>query len=199
MGSKSQRRKAFLLQHPRCCFCGGIAPSEEEDHFPSKGLFENKQWPEGFVFPACVSCNRVTRHHEQIVAMLARLYPDPTTDVGRREVHERMRAVAHNFPGLLEDMRPTAEDSVLAQEKYGLKVPPGASPEDLPVLSLRSERLHSAWPNLVASLPSRSSTNTQEPFFLPADKSLSAGMQMHKSTWMRFRGNWRAFSISFRH
>lgn len=144
MGSKSQRHKAFLLQHPRCCFCGGIAPSEEEDHFPSKSLFENKQWPEGFVFPACVSCNRVTRHHEQIVAMLARLYPDPTTNVGRREVHERMRAVAHNFPGLLENMRPTAEDLVLAQEKYGLKVPPGASPEDLPVLSLRSERLHSA-------------------------------------------------------
>lgn len=71
MGANVSRKKLFLAQHPLCCFCGGHRPSAEPDHVPSRVLFDKRQWPEGFEFPACIDCNRATRHDEQVVAMLS--------------------------------------------------------------------------------------------------------------------------------
>src|SRR6266702_3296638 len=118
MGSGKTHRQRFLTTHPRCCFCGGAATSAEPDHVPSRVLFDGRQWPEGFEFPACVSCNRASRHDEQIIAMLSRMYPDTTTEKGRLEVQERIRAVAFNYPEILQEIRPTAEQERTALEKY---------------------------------------------------------------------------------
>src|SRR5438067_2662504 len=118
MGAKADRKRIFLVQHPLCCFCGGAAPSAEPDHVPSRVLFDNRQWPEGFEFPACVRCNRATRHDEQVVAMLSRLYPDAIADEGKAETYERIRAVAHNYPDILKEMEPTGDQIRVAAEKY---------------------------------------------------------------------------------
>ena len=55
------RRARFLAAHPCCCFCGGGIRAETEDHIPARSLFVDRQWPEGFVFPACRSCNSSSR------------------------------------------------------------------------------------------------------------------------------------------
>lgn len=146
MGQKSRKRREFLQRHPICCFCGGHAPAVEIDHFPSRSLFQDKQWPEGYEFPACESCNDASREDEAIVALLSRLYPDSSTQSSRAEIVKYMRGVARNFPGLLERMQPTAEQLREARDKYGVAPLPGR-PNDLPVLSVRDERIHDAVAN----------------------------------------------------
>jgi hypothetical protein len=71
--NSQQRRRKFFAEHPVCCFCGGRSAAVEEDHFPSRALFRERVWPEGYAFPACVKCNRVTSDDELIVAVLSRV------------------------------------------------------------------------------------------------------------------------------
>jgi hypothetical protein len=136
------RKKRFLGEHPICCFCGGKTPAAEGDHIPSRVCFDFRQWPEGFEFPACVKCNRETRHAEQVVAMLARMYPDPTTSEAIAELEERVRAVNHNYPGVLEEMRPTLQDLQTAQSKYGVQIPLDGS--TAPILRLKGPLIAAA-------------------------------------------------------
>ena len=74
MGNKKRRKEKFLLGHPWCCFCGGNTPSVEWDHFPSRAIFDDRKWPEGFVFPACSPCNSFSRRAESVIAFLSRVY-----------------------------------------------------------------------------------------------------------------------------
>lgn len=147
MGSKSTYRKQFLSKHPTCCFCGGNFPAVEIDHIPSRVLFDNKHWPEGYEFPACIQCNRATRHDEQVVAMLSRVYPDAKSKEGQEEVQERIRAVAHNYPEVLEEMRPTARQVRSTLKKYGIEKPDGITTAELPFLSVSGPRLNAAIEN----------------------------------------------------
>jgi hypothetical protein len=111
VGQGSKRKRAFLSQHPICCFCGGNAPSTEEDHVPSRALFGGRQWPEGYSFPACSRCNRTTREDELVVALLARLYPDPETKAGAQELDRLARGVHSNVPQVLDELlRPSQAD-----------------------------------------------------------------------------------------
>jgi len=147
MGTKSKRKKEFLAKHPICCFCGGEAPSQERDHIPSRVLFDDRHWPEGYEFPACKFCNRKTRHDEQVVAVLSRLYPDPITEEGKKEVCERIRAVAYNYPALLEEMKPSSRQVENALEKYGIKKPEGLTTADLPFLNVSGPLVNGAVEN----------------------------------------------------
>jgi hypothetical protein len=152
VGAKARRKKEFLAEHLYCCFCGGTRLAEEPDHVPPRVLFDGRRWPEGFEFPACVRCNRATRHDEQIVAMLVRLYPDATTPAGMAEVDERFRAVAHNYPEVLAEMRPTAEQIQSAVEKYKIQLEAGQSIADLPVLSVKGPIVNRAIENFARKL-----------------------------------------------
>jgi hypothetical protein len=147
MGSKRHRKKQFLASHPMCCFCGGNTPSEEIDHIPSRVLFDNRQWPEGYEYPACESCNRASRHDEQIVAMLSRIYPDAETEEGEKEVYDRIRAVAHNYPGLLEEMKPTVRQVRNVLKRYGIEKLEGMSTTELPFLSVSGPLVNGAVEN----------------------------------------------------
>lgn len=152
MGANARRKKAFLAAHPLCCYCGGTAPSTEPDHMPSRILFDSRKWPEGFEFPSCVACNRATRHDEQVIAMLSRLYPDPVTPQGKAEVQERIRAVSHNYPGVLEEMRPSIEQLRRAEHKYGIHPRPGETHDDLPLLSVSGPLVNAAVENFARKL-----------------------------------------------
>ena len=152
MSSKSQRKKEFLKQHPFCCFCGGKTKSEEPDHMPSRVFFDNKQWPEGYEFPSCVSCNRRTRHDEQVVAMLSRMFPDPTTLGGKKEARERVRAVAHNYPKLFEEMQSSIRQVRTAVKKYGLEKPKGTSFAEMPLLNVSGPLVNEAVDNFSRKL-----------------------------------------------
>ena len=147
MGSKSQRKKDFLSKHPTCYFCGGETPAAEPDHIPSRVLFDNRQWPEGYEFPACVLCNRATRHDEQVVAMLSRTYPDATTPEGKKEVEERIRAVAHNYPEIIQELLPTVRQKRNAAKKYNIQIPNWETSAHVPVLSLKGPLVNKAVTN----------------------------------------------------
>ena len=147
MGNKSQRKKIFLNEHPICCFCGGETPATEPDHIPSRVLFDNRQWPEGYEFPACVACNRETRHDEQVVAMLSRVYPDANTPEGIKKTQERIRAVAHNYPEIPVEMQPTIRQKINAAKKYNIEIPEGKSSADIPALSLKGPLVNKAVTN----------------------------------------------------
>lgn len=101
----NRRRKAeFLKQHLVCCFCGGNTPATTVDHVPSRQMFSLRRRPKGLEVPACECCNRATASHEQVAAMLGRIYPDGPTEVEREEMRRIMDAVNTNVPGLLEEM-----------------------------------------------------------------------------------------------
>jgi hypothetical protein len=144
MSGSSDRKKQFLLQHPYCCFCGGQTPSSEPDHIPSRAFFAARQWPEGYVFPACVSCNRATRHDEQVVAMLSRLYPDFSTETEKAEFEKLVRAIARNYPAIIEEMRPRHRQVRNAMKTYGLTKAPGQSMADMPVLAVNGPLVNAA-------------------------------------------------------
>lgn len=152
MGQRSARKSAFLRKHPVCCFCGGFTPSAEPDHMPSRVMFRARQWPEGYEFPACVACNRATRHDEQVVAMLARMFPDPVTPEEKAEVIERVRAVGHNYPELLVEMQPDIRQLRTAAAKYGLAKPKGGTFRDIPGLSVRGPLVNGAINNFSRKL-----------------------------------------------
>jgi len=70
-------------------------------------MFALKRRPRGLEVPACSSCNKATGPHEQVAAMLGRLYPDGPTQAEREEMGRIMDAVNRNIPGLLQEMMPS--------------------------------------------------------------------------------------------
>jgi hypothetical protein len=69
MGDKKVRRAKFFAENSHRCFCGGEALATTEDHIPSRSILDARQWPEGYRFPACAACNRVTPSDEVVIAM----------------------------------------------------------------------------------------------------------------------------------
>lgn len=105
MGASKQRKQDFLRSNPICCFCGGENVSEEPDHMPSRTLFLDRQWPEGYEFPSCIRCNRVSRYDELVVSLLSRLYPDPTTEIEEAELNKCANSVNKYIPEVIEEIQ----------------------------------------------------------------------------------------------
>jgi len=119
----------------------------EPDHIPSRVLFDNRQWPEGYEFPSCVPCNRETRHDEQVVAMLSRVYPDADTPEGEKETLERIRAVEHYYPEILIEMQSSIRQKRNAAKKYNIEIHKGMTSADIPALSVRGPLVNKAVTN----------------------------------------------------
>lgn len=104
MGASRARRYRFLAQHPYCCYCGGAEPATTIDHVPSVQLFRQRQRPSGLEVPACKACNNKTGGHEQVAALLARMYPDAPTEERQVELSRLMEAVHRQNPLLLPEL-----------------------------------------------------------------------------------------------
>ena len=91
MGNRQRLRKAFFSSHPFCCFCGGAEPAPEEDHIPARHLFRGRQWPEGYVFPACAPCNAASAVDELVMGWLVRV---AISDLSSEDEHELQLALA---------------------------------------------------------------------------------------------------------
>ena len=144
MGRKSERRREFLEKHPLCCFCGGVSKSVEIAPLQSRVIFDNRQWPEEYEFPTCKPCNQLTRHYEQVVGLLSRIYPDAATDEQRKEVIERIRAVKYNYPAVLDEMLPTFRQLRQARKELNLSFPDSGSIRNLPILSVKGPLVNKA-------------------------------------------------------
>ncbi len=136
MGKASAKRKQFLSQHPLCCFCGGETPSAEEDHVPSRAFFTNRQWPEGYVFPACVNCNRVTRNAEAVLTLIVRLTLNSDDPVHEATLRRYAATVERNNPGLVPSMIMSARQRRNFLTTHNIALPPNTAKAEAPLLSL---------------------------------------------------------------
>ena len=55
--------------------------------------------------------------------MMSRTYPNPTDEHGKRELDDIMRAVRNNFPGLLDELKPTTEHAQAFLRRFGINKP----------------------------------------------------------------------------
>ncbi len=63
------------------------------------------------------------------------MYPDPTDDTTRAELAALMRAVEHNYPEVLLELKPSVRQLRNARDQLGLSTQLGESVTELPLLS----------------------------------------------------------------
>ena len=119
-------QQEFLALHPICVFCGGAEAASTREHCPPKSLFQHKQWPHGFDFPACAECNGETSDDDVVVAFLSRMHPVVNTGNKDGRVEGLMRSVNNQHPGFLKEMfGMSAVEARKAARKLGVKPPKG--------------------------------------------------------------------------
>lgn len=141
MGQANARRRRLLKENPVCCFCGGTRPAVTEDHIPGRSVFHNREWPEGYSFPACQQCNAYSRAAENAFKLISRIHPDPKTQAEADELAEACKGVINNFPGLVESMLMSANKVKSSLRRMGISIPPGKSTNDFPMIDLSDPRI----------------------------------------------------------
>jgi hypothetical protein len=89
-------------------------------------LFQSKNWPEGFEFPACEACNAGTSDDDVLIAMLGRM--DPIANAGNLDgaMNGLVFNASKQHPGLLQQMlKMSAIESRKAARDLNIKPPPG--------------------------------------------------------------------------
>lgn len=141
MGKEARRNAAaFFRQHPVCIFCGGRAPATTKEHCPPRALFQNKEWPEGFVFPACERCNHGTNQYDVVAAFLARL--DPFSNDGDRDgrLIGLFRNAHQQHPRLVKQMMDVSPVQARhSARKYGIPRPKGHTFADMGIVRVTDE------------------------------------------------------------
>jgi hypothetical protein len=135
VGSGTKRKQAFLRNHPVCFNCG-VAPATTEDHVPSRQCFVGRQWPEGYVFPACGPCNTKLAKIEQAMALLIRLADQDESRIDKDELLRMINGVRNNTPDLLP--REFTDSSKRREAIKAAKCvsKPGETEEDAPVVEM---------------------------------------------------------------
>lgn len=134
MGQRKVRRQAFFSVHPRCCFCGGNTPATTEDHWPPRSMFRGRAWPDGFVFPACVSCNEVSRVTEKLLGLLLH---GSHQDEDRTQFQRIVASVKREFPGLIEEMLPSGPNEIRrVLRQKGIQRPRSVLLDQIPLIKL---------------------------------------------------------------
>lgn len=105
MGSKSKRLQNFLKSNPVCCYCSGSSQATTEDHWPSRSIFHERKWPEGFVFPACQKCNAYSSSEEPIFAFLSRTSLAEHTDSRGEESLKILKAIEERNPEIFREFK----------------------------------------------------------------------------------------------
>ncbi|MDA9425667.1 MULTISPECIES: hypothetical protein [Bradyrhizobium] len=138
MGQAKQRAQSILNSSRDCIFCGGRARATTVDHQPARALFDRRDWPEGYAFPACEPCNRASKDAEHKLALLVRIDTKYSDDpVRRREVQKYLVGMRNNFPGLLKPFSANEKRKFLKSE--GIKRPLGAALVDMHVAGIQAE------------------------------------------------------------
>jgi hypothetical protein len=93
-------------------------------------MFQHRQWPEGFEFPACAACNHGSDDHDLLVAMLARM--DPLEEKGDLDgrLEGLMKAVHRQYPRLFPKMALSANEARRRNRELGLERAPGQTHQE---------------------------------------------------------------------
>jgi hypothetical protein len=105
VGEKTRKVKLLLATQQTCCFCGGVERATTIDHQPSRSIFDRREWPEGYVFPACERCNQQSKHAENVLGLIVRINSEREDDpIRRTEFKKFLGAMRNNFPDLLKPL-----------------------------------------------------------------------------------------------
>lgn len=138
MPKQALTTQEFLKLHPFCCFCGGIVPATTRDHVPPRIAFHNKDWPEGFEFPACKQCNSSTRLLDQEFALLC-AYGGFDQSVGQARFDHFKKvftAIANNNLPLAVGLRMSSNEKRRTMREWGQTISRGSTYNELPILQL---------------------------------------------------------------
>lgn len=82
-------------------------------------MFQYRDWPEGFEFPACSRCNHGSADDDLLISLLART--DPFTDRGDRDgrLPGIIGSVHQRFPDLIGKMMPSAIEARTMNRRLG--------------------------------------------------------------------------------
>jgi len=133
--SGKKRKQEFLKEHPICFNCG-TAAATTEDHVPSRECFVERQWPEGFVFPACGPCNAKIASIEQGMALLIRVTDHDESRLDQSVLEKLIRGVRNNTPDMLPREFTSDRERDKAIVDSGWVPGPGETLADAPVLAL---------------------------------------------------------------
>jgi len=137
MGEKRLRKQRFFEEHPLCCFCGGETAATTEDHQPARVFFQGRQWPEGFVFPACEPCNKISSESEKLVSLLIH---GESGSGDRSKYQNLIMSIRREHPDLISSMLPrNANDTRRILRRKGISKPQGIAFRDIPIVSLDSD------------------------------------------------------------
>jgi hypothetical protein len=110
MGQSKVRVKQVLSMTRDCIFCAALRPATTVDHQPARSLFDRREWPEGYAFPACEPCNQASKDAEHKLALLVRVNSQREDDpVRRQEFRKFLVGMRNNFPGLLTPLSANAK------------------------------------------------------------------------------------------
>jgi hypothetical protein len=101
-------------------------------------LFDRREWPEGYAFPACESCNGASKNAEHKLALLVRIDAEREDDpVRRREFQKYLIGMRNNFPGLLKPLSANEKRRYLKSE--GITRSPGVALVDIHAAGIEAE------------------------------------------------------------
>lgn len=121
-----------------CIFCGGSVPATTVDHYPPRSVFHDKWWPEGYVFPACETCNSGSREADNWVGFLSRMDPTLTWPDGDIEKNiKRLVSLDRSNPGLIKEL--FGSSSLVKKSmarRLKMEREPGQTYADLPLVKV---------------------------------------------------------------
>lgn len=134
MGQARMRKLRIQQGNHKCIFCGGLTKAETVDHVPPKVLFREKIWPEGFEFPACLSCNSKTSDNDLIVGVMARMTRDGDNLTGL------LKNLKKQKPKLLPQMvKMSASEARRSVKQLGLVKPAGLTYREVGVVNITDD------------------------------------------------------------
>lgn len=143
MGAGTRHRQQFLREHQWCAFCGGDTRATTIEHCPPRALFQNRQWPEGFEFPACASCNHGTSDDDLLISLIGRM--NPFAETGNQDGKQvgLFHSVDKQYPGFFEQMMPGAVEARRRNRGLGIVPRQGQTHQEAGAVKVPDE-LHEA-------------------------------------------------------
>jgi len=136
MGQSARRKAKFREQHPVCCFCGGLRPTESRDHQPGRAFFNNRHSPDDYVFPACHRCNAASQDSEEILRVIAVPNTIDDSENDRRRWRSVVSSVRRKHPHLIDSMFMNTREKRNKLRQLGIAPLPGDTITDVPVVKL---------------------------------------------------------------
>lgn len=138
MGQAKTKLERLKADHPFCCFCGGMAPTETIDHVPNRASFVGRHSPRDYVFPACKACNSGTSGSEELVTFLALISPK-TDDYEEERLRLLGRGLRRKYPEMMKSILPTSNEKRRTLRQSEIEWWRGGVLSDVPLIKLEKE------------------------------------------------------------